>query len=162
VEKKATLCLRIQYTNLWGRETCVITSVVSKRISEITVTYLGIDVVTPVVMKITLFCHITLCSPFWVNRRFGGTYRLHLQDTISRARYQNESRGSSKATRYVPPKRRLHFNGLHDLYPRRLYSSFNNQLGYHILVSNEIAVYSENHTKLSTLKKVVHIVTTLQ
>jgi hypothetical protein len=27
----------------------------------------------------TIFCDITLCSPLSVNRRFGGTYRLHLQ-----------------------------------------------------------------------------------
>jgi hypothetical protein len=36
---------------------------------------------------------ITSCSPLKVNRRFGGTYRLHLQSRrISRARDQRESR----------------------------------------------------------------------
>jgi hypothetical protein len=39
----------------------------------------GFEALTAVVMKI-------------VNRRFGGTCHLHLQDQISRARYQRESR----------------------------------------------------------------------
>jgi cellulose synthase/poly-beta-1,6-N-acetylglucosamine synthase-like glycosyltransferase len=43
-------------------------------------------------LKSTNFWDITPCSPLKVNRRFGGTYRLHLQDQISRARYQRESR----------------------------------------------------------------------
>jgi hypothetical protein len=30
-------------------------------------------------MKSTVFWDITLCNPLSVNRRFGGTYRLHLQ-----------------------------------------------------------------------------------
>jgi hypothetical protein len=39
-----------------------------------------------------LFCDITPCSPFKVNRRFGVTYRLHLQGRkISQAKYQRES-----------------------------------------------------------------------
>jgi hypothetical protein len=39
----------------------------------------GFEVLTPVVMKSTVFWDITMCSPLKVNRRFGGTYRLHLQ-----------------------------------------------------------------------------------
>jgi hypothetical protein len=35
----------------------------------------------------TISCCIKHCSPLKVNRRFGGTYRLHLQGRISRARY---------------------------------------------------------------------------
>jgi hypothetical protein len=35
---------------------------------------------------------VTQCNPLKVNRRFGRTYRLHLQCRIIRARYQCESR----------------------------------------------------------------------
>jgi hypothetical protein len=53
----------------------------------------GFEVITAVVMKSTIFCDITPCSPLKVNRRFGGTYRLHLQGKrISRARNQRENR----------------------------------------------------------------------
>jgi hypothetical protein len=40
---------------------------------------LGFEVFTAVVMKSIIFCDITQCSPLRVNRRFGETYRLHLQ-----------------------------------------------------------------------------------
>jgi hypothetical protein len=47
----------------------------------------GFEVLTAVVMKSTIFWDITPCSPLKVNRRFGGTHRLHLQSRrISRAR----------------------------------------------------------------------------
>jgi hypothetical protein len=39
----------------------------------------GFEVLTAVVMKSTIFWDITSCCPLSVNRRFGGTYRLHLQ-----------------------------------------------------------------------------------
>jgi hypothetical protein len=52
----------------------------------------GFEVHTAVVMKSTHFWDITPCSPLKVNRRFRGTYRLHIQGRISRARYQSESR----------------------------------------------------------------------
>jgi hypothetical protein len=39
----------------------------------------GFEVLTAVVTKSTIFWDITPCSPLKVNRRFGGTYRLHLQ-----------------------------------------------------------------------------------
>jgi hypothetical protein len=38
----------------------------------------GIEVLTAVIMKSTIFWDITPCSPLSVNRRFAGTYRLHL------------------------------------------------------------------------------------
>jgi hypothetical protein len=41
--------------------------------------YVGFDVLTVVVMKSTSFWQIMPCSPLKVNRRFGGTYCLHLQ-----------------------------------------------------------------------------------
>jgi hypothetical protein len=44
-------------------------------------------------MKSNIFWDITLCSPFKVNRRLGGIYRLHLQGgRISRIRNQPENR----------------------------------------------------------------------
>jgi hypothetical protein len=42
-------------------------------------TDVGFEVLTAVIMKSTIFCDITLCSPLNDNQRFGGTYRLHLQ-----------------------------------------------------------------------------------
>jgi hypothetical protein len=50
-------------------------------------------------MKSSVFLDITPCSPLKVNRRFGGTYRLHLR--------------SRRLRLYVPPKRPFTFNGLH-------------------------------------------------
>jgi hypothetical protein len=44
-------------------------------------------------IKSTIFWDITRCSPLNVNRSFGGTYRLHLQNRrISQARNQRGSR----------------------------------------------------------------------
>jgi hypothetical protein len=40
---------------------------------------LRFEVLTTMVMKNTIFWDITPCSPLEVNRRFGETYRLHLQ-----------------------------------------------------------------------------------
>jgi hypothetical protein len=79
------------------------------------------EVLTAVVMKSTDFRDITPCSPFKVNRRSGGTYRLHLQGfRTSRARNQRESRWQAEPIprhwrwrRYVSPKRLLTFNRLH-------------------------------------------------
>lgn len=41
--------------------------------------------------KSTIFRDIRPCSLLKVNHCLGGTYRLHLQDRISQARYQRES-----------------------------------------------------------------------
>jgi hypothetical protein len=41
--------------------------------------FVGFEVLTPVVMKSTIFWDKTPCSPLKVSRRFGETYRLHLQ-----------------------------------------------------------------------------------
>jgi hypothetical protein len=41
--------------------------------------FVGFEVFTLVVMKSIIFWDITPCGPLSVNRRFGGTYRLHLQ-----------------------------------------------------------------------------------
>jgi hypothetical protein len=43
-------------------------------------------------MKISVSWHITPCSPLKVNRRFGGTHRLHLQlRIINQARKEHEA-----------------------------------------------------------------------
>jgi hypothetical protein len=42
----------------------------------------GFEVLTPMVVKSTIFWNIALCSPLKGNQRFGGTYRLHLQGRI--------------------------------------------------------------------------------
>jgi hypothetical protein len=80
-------------------------------------------------MKCTIFWDRTPCSPLKVNRRFEGTYRLHCQGWgISRARYQCESKWQAglrpwRWRRYVPPKRRLTFNGLHGVTSQKIVSS---------------------------------------
>jgi hypothetical protein len=49
----------------------------------------GAEVLTAAVMKSSIFWAITPCSPLKVNRRLGGTYRLHLQGRrINKARNQ--------------------------------------------------------------------------
>jgi hypothetical protein len=59
----------------------------------------GFELLTAVVMKSTIFWDITPCSPLSVNRRFGGTYRIHLQGRIiCRARNQRESRWPCQLT----------------------------------------------------------------
>jgi hypothetical protein len=67
------------------------------------------EVLTAVVMKITVFWDITPCSPLKVNRRFGGTFHLNVQGRISRASNQRESR-----------KRLLAFNGLHRVISQKI------------------------------------------
>jgi hypothetical protein len=46
-------------------------------------------------MKSTICWDVTPCSRLNVNRRLGGTYRIHLQGRISRARYLRETGGKS-------------------------------------------------------------------
>jgi hypothetical protein len=45
---------------------------------------LGYEVLTAVVMKSTIFWEVTWCSLLEIIRRFGGTYRLHLQGRVRR------------------------------------------------------------------------------
>jgi hypothetical protein len=42
-------------------------------------TNVGFEFFTAVVMKSIIFWNMTSCSPLSLNRRFGGTYRLHIQ-----------------------------------------------------------------------------------
>jgi hypothetical protein len=67
-----------------------------------------LEVLTAVVMKSNIFWDITPCSPLKVNRRFGGTYRLHLQ---GRRKAEQETSVKAEATsvdfqwttrRYIP------------------------------------------------------------
>jgi hypothetical protein len=44
----------------------------------------GFEVFTTVVMKSIIFWDMTLCSPLSANRRFGGTYCLHLKGRINK------------------------------------------------------------------------------
>jgi hypothetical protein len=54
----------------------------------------GFEVLTAVVVKSCIFWDVTPCSPLKLNRRFGGTCRLHLQGRrISQARNQREAGG---------------------------------------------------------------------
>jgi hypothetical protein len=64
-----------------------------KKVGEILIVYkttvcvLRFEVFTEVVMKRSIFCNITPCSPLKVNRHFGGICRLRLQSRrISQAR----------------------------------------------------------------------------
>jgi hypothetical protein len=100
--------------------------------------YVGIEVFTAVVMKSTIFGDITPCTLLSDNRRFGGTYCLHLQGR--RNNFSKKPACKQVASlhagflpnlffrprrwrRYFPPKLRLTLNGLPALYPRRWYSS---------------------------------------
>jgi hypothetical protein len=50
------------------------------------------EFLTAVVMKNSVFWDITPCSPLEVNKRFGRTYRLHLQCRgVSQGRNQPEA-----------------------------------------------------------------------
>jgi hypothetical protein len=70
------------------------------------------EVLTAVVMKSSVLCARTPCSPLKVNRHFGGTCRLHLQGRrIGQPRNQREagSSGFQQTTRrYIPESRTLH------------------------------------------------------
>jgi hypothetical protein len=67
--------------------------------------WVGFEVLTAVVVKFSIFWDITPCSPLKVDRRFGGTYRLHLQGRrISRARNQRESRRQAERCVFFDPE----------------------------------------------------------
>jgi hypothetical protein len=65
----------------------------------------GFEDLTAVVMKGTVFWDITPCSSLKVKRRFGGTYRFHLQvRRESQARHKRESRWQAEVDE-KPPNR---------------------------------------------------------
>jgi hypothetical protein len=112
-------------------------------------------------MKSTISWDITPCSPLSVNRRFGGTNRLHLEgQKITSARNQRASRWQVLARwflaqlifwpwrwkRYVPPKFRLILNWLHGvisqkvvfLKPSQCYVTFGFRFTWHLLHTPKI------------------------
>jgi hypothetical protein len=68
------------------------------------------EVLTALVMKISVFCDTSPRSPLRINRRFGKTCRLHLQKETSMKQAENSTLLRWK--RHVPQKRRLILNGL--------------------------------------------------
>jgi hypothetical protein len=92
-----------------------------------TVMNAGFEVLTAVVMTITIIWDITPCTPFKVILRFGGIYRLHIQGGITEQNTRVKADGKQLLShwyltrfiwpwrwrRYVPPKRRLIFSGLY-------------------------------------------------
>jgi hypothetical protein len=101
-------------------------------VSTIYKDHVGFEVLTALVTNSSIIREKTSCSPLEVNRRFGWTCRLHLQGRrIREARSQRESMRQAEGllglfiqfwrwTRHVPPKRRLTFNGLHDIISQRI------------------------------------------
>jgi hypothetical protein len=74
------------------------------------------------ILKSIILWDITPCRTLSFNRRFGGTYRLHLQGRRNRFSKPASKQVASllniflrpwRWRRYVPPKRRLKLNGLH-------------------------------------------------
>jgi hypothetical protein len=55
-------------------------------------------------MNSTIFWDIMPRSPLKVNRRFGGTYRLHLQRRISRVRNQLENKWQAEVCLFFDPE----------------------------------------------------------
>jgi hypothetical protein len=78
-------------------------------------------------MKSTIFWDITPCSPLSVNRRFGGTYRLHLQvRKISQQEISVKAGGKQSIQAgfllvyFSTLKRRLTLNGLHGIMSQKM------------------------------------------
>jgi hypothetical protein len=85
------------------------------------------EVLTAVVMKISIFWDITPCRPLKVNRRFWGTCRLHLYvesclayslTLKTEAMCSSETSADFQRTtrRYIPEGRTLHLNDFWILY----------------------------------------------
>jgi hypothetical protein len=83
-------------------------------------------------MNITVFWDVTPCSPLSVNRRFGGTYRLHLQDRKNKLSKHSAFKLVSCWTYFFDPEdggdiflRNIgwHWTDYTASYPRRWYSS---------------------------------------
>jgi hypothetical protein len=71
-------------------------------------------------MKTRIFLDITAGSQVKVNRRFGGTCGLHLQDGIlSQARNHLEASSKQSTTEVVHPYDKSAFTGLHGVLFRR-------------------------------------------
>jgi hypothetical protein len=82
----------------------------------------GFEILTALVMKSTVFWDKMPCSPLKVNRRFGWTYRLHLQEKTNQEIIMKQVArwflawlitGPWRWRQHVPPKHRSTFNELH-------------------------------------------------
>jgi hypothetical protein len=81
--------------------------------------YVGFEILTAVFMNSSISWDTTPRSPLKVNRRFGGTCRLHLQRRrISQARNQRESGGKQSLIS------RLAFNGIHGVISQKGHVGF--------------------------------------
>jgi hypothetical protein len=79
---------------------CVTHWVISQKTVILTITavtsnlkpHVGFEILTAVALKTSIFCDVMPRSPVSVNRRFGGTFRLHLEGwRVSQARNQHET-----------------------------------------------------------------------
>jgi hypothetical protein len=83
-------------------------------------------------LKSTLFRDITMHSSLKVNRRFGGTYRLHFQ--------------GRRWMRYVPTTRQLTFNGLRGVISQKIVRFITTA----VRTSNPTLKVPLNKTKINT------------
>jgi hypothetical protein len=90
--------------------------------------HVGFEVITTVVMKSTIYCDITACSPLRVNRCFGGTYLLHLKGRKKYGEQETNVKagGKQKHSFFFPedggnvaPKRQI-LNGLHGVISQKM------------------------------------------
>jgi hypothetical protein len=78
-------------------------------------------------MKSTLFCDIMPCSPLSVNRRIGGTYRLHLQgrkNKFSKKPAWKQVDTQRTTRHYIPEDDTLHNQICENLKPYMVNSCF--------------------------------------
>jgi hypothetical protein len=85
---------------------------------ESVLAYVGSEVLTAVVMRSSIFWHITPCSPLKINRRFEGICVFHLQSQrIIQARNQGKT-DSNLATCFTETSADL--NGIYGIIPQKI------------------------------------------
>jgi hypothetical protein len=72
--------------------------------------FVGFEVFTAVVLKSIFFWDVTPCSALSGTRRFGGTYRLHLQGRRIVQQSSEQASGKQRTTRRHIPEDSLQFN----------------------------------------------------
>jgi hypothetical protein len=70
-------------------------------VEKLFIIYVGIEIMTAVVMNVAIFWDIAPCSPY-VNRCFGGTYHLRLQDRKSAEQETSVQQVPRLITGYLP------------------------------------------------------------
>jgi hypothetical protein len=70
------VCCRILLTVIYGHHRAKLRKSTANIRNSV-----GFEVLTAVVMNVTIYCDITPCSPY-VNRHFGGTHHLHLGNML--------------------------------------------------------------------------------